>query len=87
MNGKRLDYLEKYFTLRGVMVLEERLLTLVKLHAKTKEEDYPIDNKMLGFPNLHLHSKKHTEGMIDDLCQILAINKEDIQVEVKTNGS
>ena len=75
-------YLEKYYTTDGVTALENRLKSLTFLYLK--EIEYPFEAQILGFPKMHIHSREHHQGMIDDMCQIL--NRTNINVEVKKGG-
>lgn len=74
----RAAYRVRYFTSEGENVLEERLKTLVLLHAEGVV--YPFRNRILGFPVLEIHSRSHHEGMIDELSQVLGVRKQDVQV-------
>lgn len=75
------EFLKKYYTESGVNALKNRLKNVTELYLKDIE--YPVVFRMMGFPLLKIHSKQHHEGMIDELTQILNIDK----VEVEINGS
>lgn len=77
--NSREKYLNKYFTKIGQKALTMRLTELIKIWRK--EKFFPHSFTMLGFPMLKVYSKKHLEGMIDELRQILGIDK--ITLEVK----
>ena len=81
MTGENAERLRAaYYTERGLQALEARLKELVLLYGK--EQAYPATFRMTGFPPLIVHSKAHLEGMIDGLAQVLALNKDDLQVVV-----
>lgn len=75
----RQNYLSRFHTTEGIIAMENRLKNLVDLYTKNLE--YPFEVRMYGFPTLKIFSKEHHEGMIDNMCQILA--KENIIIEVK----
>ncbi len=74
-------YLEKYYTQDGIKALENRLKGLIALYMENKE--YPFVAKMFGFLPLKIHSRKHHEGMLDELSQLLG--RTEIKMEVKNN--
>lgn len=76
----RTEWLKKYFTEYGIIVLENKLKSLSQLYAKNIK--YPFKATCLGFPPLVIYSKEHHEGMIEELCQILGI--ENVKIKVKS---
>jgi len=70
-----MEYLENTFTNSGAKALHTRLKSLAKLYEE--RINYPYTGMMFGFPKLHIRSKEHHEGMMDELSQILGIKMEE----------
>lgn len=73
--GERRKFLDRYYTEKGVMALETRLRSLVEIREKFggDSSNFPLVARMLGFPALKIKDVGVLDGMIDNLCQILAI--------------
>lgn len=76
----REKYLKRYFTEEGIKSLERRLKELAKLYVEIKT--YPFKAMLLGFPSLIIRSKEQHQGMMEELREILGLEK--IKFEVNT---
>lgn len=58
----------RYFTKEGIEVLDKRIKELIIIFNRS---DFPINQKMWGFPKLNIKSKEECEGRIRELCDII----------------
>lgn len=72
----REKYLAKYYTADGRSALENRLKALIAEYMKNPA--YPVVIRMFGFPALKIRTKESHQGMIDELQQILGIEKTEV---------
>ena len=79
----RKDYLDRYFTQKGVKALEGRLKTLTEMYIKGLK--YPATFQMLSFPGVKIFSKVHHEGMIEELRQLLGYQY--VEIKEKKHGN
>ena len=67
------DYYQKYFTIEGKEALFNRMKNLTKLYEENIS--YPFKAQMVGFMPLNIPSRDAHKHMINELRQILCLEK------------
>ncbi|MCK4827673.1 hypothetical protein KA005_68735 [bacterium] len=80
--------LRKYFTGEGVAALRVKLETGLRFYNEEEKEPvkYPLDFRMLGFPQWLVDSREELKGRVIELAHLLNLGLKEETIKEKKDG-